>query len=359
MKQPNSTTLTLTQFDYHLPQELIGQKPIKPRDAARLLILDKKSGKTSQRHFFDLPEILQSGDVLVFNDSQVIPARLLGQKETGGRVEVFLLRQRSTGKPPRRFATPLLGKERIINEGQCLIGGKVKPGQKIIIGRGVTAEVKRRNNDQTWQVQFNTSDKKIFALGETPLPPYIKTKSRLADYQTVYARKEGSVAAPTAGLHFTKKLLAQLKKRGVQIEYVTLHVGLGTFAPIKADNLLEHKMHAEWVEVDKGTAKKLNQAKAEGRKIIAVGTTAVRTLESSANTKGELKSGSRWTDIFIYPGYKFRFVDAMITNFHLPKSTLLVLVSAFAGREKILRAYREAIKKKYKFFSFGDGMMIK
>ncbi|MFA6594205.1 MAG: tRNA preQ1(34) S-adenosylmethionine ribosyltransferase-isomerase QueA [Candidatus Buchananbacteria bacterium] len=345
-----TATLPLAKFDFSLPARLIGQQPIKPRDAARLLILDKITGRIRHRHFFDLPDLLQPGDVLVFNDSKVIPARLSGVKDTGGRVEIFLLKPLKPGRPKA-------GKQKN-NLWQCLIGGKVKPGQEIALSQDVFAKITGRDSADTWLVEFNAGDKQLFALGETPLPPYIKAKAKLEDYQTVYAKEAGSVAAPTAGLHFTKKLLRQLESRGVQIEYVTLHVGLGTFAPVKTENLLEHKMHAEWIEIDRITAGKLNRAKAEGRRIIAVGTTAVRTLETMADSSGRLGSGNRLTGIFIYPGYKFKFTDAIITNFHLPRSTLLVLVSAFAGRDKIFSAYREAIKKKYKFFSFGDGMMI-
>jgi S-adenosylmethionine:tRNA ribosyltransferase-isomerase len=345
MKPPKTATIPLNKFDFRLPRQLIGQKPIKPRDAARLLILDKITGQIKHRHFFDLPSLLRPDDVLVFNDSKVIPARLRGTKDTGGRVEIFLLKR-------------IRGVNKQKNIWQCLVGGKVKPGQKIVLTEDISALATKKDSDQTWLMEFNANDQQLFALGETPLPPYIKTVAKLEDYQTVYAKEAGSVAAPTAGLHFTKKLLGQLKKRGVGIEYVTLHVGLGTFAPVKVDNLLEHKMHTEWAEIDAITAKRLNRAKADGRRIIAVGTTAVRTLESSVNSSGQLRAGNRLTDIFIYPGYKFKFTDAMITNFHLPKSTLLVLVSAFAGRAKILSAYHEAIRKKYKFFSFGDGMMI-
>ncbi|MFA6227779.1 MAG: tRNA preQ1(34) S-adenosylmethionine ribosyltransferase-isomerase QueA [Patescibacteria group bacterium] len=342
--------MPLSDFDFYLPAGLIGQKPIKPRDAARLLILDKVAGRIKHRHFFDLPGLLRSDDVLVFNDSKVIPARLPGVKDTGGRVEVFLLKKIKESKSKA-------GKQQK-NVWQCLIGGKIKSGQKIVLAKNISARAISKDSDQTWLMEFNAGDRRLFALGETPLPPYIKTKAKLEDYQTVYAKEAGSVAAPTAGLHFTRKLLGQLKKGGVKIEYVTLHVGLGTFAPVKVDNLLEHKMHAERAEIDAATAKRLNRFRAEGRRIIAVGTTAARTLEAMADSSGRLRAGNRLTDIFIYPGYKFRFVNALITNFHLPKSTLLVLVSALAGRDNILSAYREAIKKKYKFFSFGDGMMI-
>lgn len=351
-----SQKILLSDFDYHLPTELIGQKPIKPRDHARLLVLDRRTGETSHRHFYDLPGILRPGDVLVFNDSKVIPARIRGTKETGGQVEIFLLKKsdviaREAGGRPRQ------ARGRQENTWQCLIGGKVKSGQKIRLPKGVEAEIMGSADNKVKTVRFNCSEKKLLTLGETPLPPYIKSKSRPGDYQTVYADKQGSVAAPTAGLHFTKPLLAKLRKLGVQTEFVTLHVGMGTFEPVETENVLEHKMHSELAMIDGATAVRINKAKSEGRRIIAVGTTAVRTLESFASS-GELESGSKWTEIFIYPGYKFKVIDGMITNFHLPKSTLLMLVSAFAGKELTAKAYGEAIGLEYKFFSFGDGMIV-
>jgi S-adenosylmethionine:tRNA ribosyltransferase-isomerase len=336
-------SINLSNFDYFLPQDLIAQEPSRPRDAARLLILNKRFGVISHRHFYDLPKLLVKGDVLVFNDSKVIPARLFGQKETGGKIEIFLLAKI---------------KNKRINSWQCLIGGKVKDGQKILLGKNALAFAKGKLDDKTWLVEFNVSDEKLFALGETPLPPYIKKKSKFGDYQTVFAREQGSVAAPTAGLHFTKGLLARLKKSGIQIEFVTLHVGLGTFLPVETENILEHKMHSEGASLDSLTAQRLNLAKKRGQRIIAVGTTAARTLESFSDKSGRLKAGRKSTDIFIYPGYKFKFVDCLITNFHLPKSTLLMLVYALAGKSNIDRAYKEAIKKKYGFYSFGDGMLI-
>jgi len=344
----------LSDFDYHLPPGLIAQKPTSPRDAARLLILNKATGDISHRHFFDLQEILTAGDVLVFNDSKVIPARFLGKKETGGKVEVFLL-QKTKPIPASPFKK---GRKNPKNTWQCLIGGRIKIGQKIILGENIFAWPRNRLEDNIWLVEFNVDKKKLFALGQTPLPPYIKTLAKLADYQTVYAKSEGSVAAPTAGLHFTKRLMAKLKKQGVQIEFVTLHVGLGTFLPVKTENILEHKMHSEWAQIDAATAKKMNQAKSQGKRIIAVGTTALRVLESFGDVSGYLRSGEKPTDIFIYPGYRFKFVDALITNFHLPKSTLLMLVAALAGKKNIDFAYAQAIRKKYRFYSFGDGMLI-
>lgn len=333
----------LNSYNFSLPPELIAQKPAQPRDSAKLLLLNKQSGKISHHHFFDLPLLLKAGDVLVFNDSKVIPARLAGHKETGGRVEVFLLKKIKA------------------NTWQCLIGGKVKLGQKITLNSKVQAELVKKLDDpqrRTWSVKFNVADSKLFKIGETPLPPYIKSKSKLTDYQTVYAKSLGSVAAPTAGLHFTKTLLNKLQRAGIKIEFVTLHVGLGTFLPVEDADILKHKMHSEFISINSATAKRLNSYKKRGQRIIAVGTTAARTLESSTDELGQIKPQNLETEIFIYPGYKFKFVDALITNFHLPKSTLLMLVSALAGKKNIDLAYRQAIKLKYAFYSFGDGMMI-
>jgi S-adenosylmethionine:tRNA ribosyltransferase-isomerase len=343
MKMPNAaTTIRLSDFDYDLPKKLIAQRPARPRDSARLMVLNKATGNISHRCFFDLPNILSADDVLVFNDSKVIPARIHGHKGTGGKIEIFLLKKVKAAK----------------NTWQCLIGGKIKAGQKIILGRNIFAWPKEKIEEKIWLVEFNISDKKLFSLGETPLPPYIKAKSRSADYQTVFAKADGSVAAPTAGLHFTKGLLNKLKQQGVQIEFVTLHVGLGTFLPIKTENILRHKMHSELAEINSQTAKRLNQAKKQGKRIIAVGTTAARTLEGFSGTSGKLSAQKKETNIFIYPGYQFKFIDGLITNFHLPKSTLLILVSALAGKKNIGRAYQEAICQHYRFYSFGDGMLI-
>ncbi len=411
MSAPKKKKILTRQFDYRLPEKLIAQAPAKPRDHARLLILDRKTKHLEHRRFFEIGQYLRAGDVLVLNNSKVIPARLLGRKETGGKIEIFLL---------TKFL-PLTKGEGKRGLWQCLIGGKAKPGQKIILkklplpnpflgranrsqwsrlstlashrfcpsfgplikGRGkhfVTATVIKKLDDKTWLVDFDANDKKIFSYGQTPLPPYIKKNSSSSDYQTIYAKISGSVAAPTAGLHFTKRLLNELKKRGIRIEYVTLHVGLGTFAPVKTKYIEDHHIHTELATIDKKTADRLNRAKREGRRIIAVGTTSVRTLEAfSADTKtiARLQPKSDWINIFIYPGYQFKFVDAIITNFHLPKSTLLMLASAFAGQnvetlrrnvstdaainrgnKLIKHAYAEAIRKKYKFYSFGDAMFI-
>lgn len=343
----------LSSYDYKLPAELIAQKPASPRDAARLMVIDKKTGAINHRHFFDLPDLFGRGDVLVFNDSKVMPARMIGKKETGGKIEVFLL---------KKFNLPLapsfVKRGDNANIWQCLIGGRIRPGQEILLSKKIIAVPQKKLDDKSWLVKFNAADQKLFALGETPLPPYIKLKSKLGDYQTVYAKEPGSVAAPTAGLHFTKALINKLKKQGAQIEYVTLHVGLGTFLPVETENILRHKMHSELAEIGAATAARLNRAKRAGKRIIAVGTTSARTLESCAQENGLIRPQKIATEIFIRPGYGFKLVDGLITNFHLPKSTLLMLVSALAGKSLVDRAYREAIKKKYRFYSFGDGMLI-
>ncbi|MFA4871742.1 MAG: tRNA preQ1(34) S-adenosylmethionine ribosyltransferase-isomerase QueA [Patescibacteria group bacterium] len=329
-----------SQFDYNLPKTLIGQKPIKPRDQARLLILDRKTKTLSHKKFYNLIDFLEKGDALVLNNSKVIPARLIGRKKTGGRIEVFLLKKIKRGL------------------WSVLIKGKIKAGQKIILPKKIIATALKKM-DGDWLVAFNAPDKKLFSIGQTPTPPYIKQKSNLMDYQTVYAKTDGSVAAPTAGLHFTKNLLKKLKNKGVKIEYITLHVGLGTFAPVKTEKIENHKMPGELAVLDKITADRLNKIKKMGHKIIVCGTTTVRTVEAFADKDGKLIPQKKWVDIFIYPGYKFKFVEAIITNFHLPKSTLLMLISAFANQKIIRRAYQEAINKKYRFYSFGDAMLIK
>ena len=353
-----------------MPKNLIGQKPIKPRDSARLLILNKKNGKIEHKKFYNIVDYLKPGDVLVLNDSQVIPARLIGQKETGGKIEIFLLNKkfpsllrRGRGEVADNFGQPLfnlpLEREENNNVWRALIGGHVKINQAIFFPKNIKAKIIKKYDDQSWLVEFNASAKKLLASGQTPLPPYIKKMAKLADYQTVYAKTSGSVAAPTAGLHFTKRLINKLKKQGVIIEYITLHIGLGTFQPIKSRYIQDHKIHSEWATLNKKTADKLNQAKKSGRSIIAVGTTTLRTLEAFSDDRGKLKPQSGWLNIFIYPGYKFKFVKTLITNFHLPKSTLLVLVSALVGEKLIKKSYQAAIKKKYKFFSFGDAMFIR
>lgn len=352
-----------SDFDYNLPGELIAQQPVKPRDHSRLLILDKKTGQIEHRHFFDIVNYLCLGDVLVLNNSKVFPARLIGRKKnTGGKIEIFLHQN-----PP--LSLPLKKGERK-ERGEiwnCLLGGHGrKEGLEVKFRSGLEAKVFKNNYDGTWQVKFNKSGQIFFnaidKIGRTPLPPYIKRKKEFQSdkvcYQTVYAdgKKVGSVAAPTAGFHFTPALIKKIKNKGVQIEYVTLHVGLGTFAPVKVKKIKDHQMHSELVEVHKRVIDNIKQAKKEKRRIIAVGTTAARTLESVF--AAQRYKQKFWTDIFIYPPYKFKAVDAMITNFHLPQSTLLMLVSAFAGKKNIDQAYREAIKNKYRFYSYGDAMLI-
>lgn len=336
-----------SDFYYDLPEELIAQTPLQRRDASRLLHLDKATGEVRHRHFYDLPDYLREGDCLVLNDSRVLPARLIGRRETGGAVEVVLLRDLGGGV------------------WECLTrpGKKAKPGTKLIFGEGeLKAEVTDscEGGNKLLKFEFQGIFLEVLErLGKMPLPPYIKTE--LGDkerYQTVYSREVGSAAAPTAGLHFTEELLDKIAKKGVKICYVTLHVGLGTFRPVKSENLESHEMHAEYCIVPEETAKTVTETKKSGGRVVAVGTTSCRTLESFANEDGTLCPSSGWTDIFIYPGYKFKCMDALVTNFHLPESTLVMLVSAFAGRENILNAYAKAVEEKYRFFSFGDAMFI-
>lgn len=340
----------MADFDYRLPPELIAQQPARPRDSSRLLLLDKRTGKAEHRRFSDLADELKSGDVLVLNNSRVFPARLFGKKQaSGGVVEVFLHR-------------PLAA-----DVWECLVRGRLRPQTAVDLGEGLVATARQDNGDGTWQVSFNLRGAKFWAavrkIGQLPLPPYIKRerilKSDQERYQTVYAdaRKTGSVAAPTAGLHFTPRLLARLRARGVEIVMVTLHVGLGTFAAVKAERIRDHRMHAELAHVPGRAARVLARAEKEGRRIIAVGTTSCRTLEAWGGS-GRPKDPF-WTDIFIRPGYRFRVVQGLITNFHLPRSTLLMLVSALAGKANIDRAYREAVRRRYRFFSYGDAMFIR
>ena len=332
--------LKVSDFDFELPEELIAQKPAEPRDSARLMVLNKSSGEIEHRVFRDIKEYLKEGDVLVLNNTKVIPARLLGKKITGAKIEVFLLEKMEDGV------------------WKCLVkpGPKMKIGSELIFKGGLSGKVVARNEDGTRIIEFSSKkDGEIFKSGETPLPPYIKNREVDPEkYQTVYAQKEGAVAAPTAGLHFTKELLDEIEKSGVKTTYITLHVGLGTFRPVKVENVEEHTMDEEFYHVPKGTIETVRNAK--GR-IIAVGTTVVRTLETVARLP-ERKEYTGKTDIFIYPPFEFKLVDALITNFHLPRSTLIMLVSAFAGLDLIKKAYKIAIDKKYRFFSFGDAMFI-
>ena len=336
-----------SDFDYVLPEELIAQTPLEKRDSSRLLVMNKETGELSHRHFYDIVEYLNPGDCLVMNDSRVLPARLLGHRPTGGAVELLLLRD--------------LGDKK----WECLAkpGKKIRPGQEVIFGNGeLTATVEEVQEDGNRIVRFHYEG--IFLeilehLGKMPLPPYIQAELQDQErYQTVYSRETGSAAAPTAGLHFTKELLEQIEKKGVTLAYVTLHVGLGTFRPVKAEQISQHHMHSELCMMSRETAQLLNDTRKRGGRIVCVGTTSCRTLESLVNPDGTFEEKSKWTDIFIYPGYTFRAMDALITNFHLPESTLVMLVSAFAGRDHILHAYEEAVKERYRFFSFGDAMFL-
>ena len=336
-----------SDFWYDLPEELIAQTPLEQRDTSRLLVLDRVSGKVKHQHFYDIIDYLQPGDCLVMNDSRVLPARLLGHRPTGGAVEVLLLKD--------------LGQKKW--ECLCKPGRKMQVGSQVIFGNGeLTAAVTEVREDGNRVVEFQYEGiflEVLERLGKMPLPPYIRAE--LADqerYQTVYSREVGSAAAPTAGLHFTNELLEKIREKGVTTAFVTLHVGLGTFRPVKAENISEHHMHSELCMISKEIADVLNRTKEQGGRIICVGTTSCRTLESLVNEDGTFEEKSKWTEIFIYPGYQFKAMQGLITNFHLPESTLVMLVSAFAGRENVLSAYEQAVKERYRFFSFGDAMCI-
>lgn len=336
-------------FYYDLPEELIAQHPIVNRDQSKLLLLDKKTGDIEHKKFNNIIDYLNSGDCLVLNDTRVIPARLFGHREGKDEEIEFLLLERIEGDKWETLVRP---------------GKKVKPSNEIFFGDGLLkAKVLSIEEAGTRIVEFEYDD--IFEeildkLGEMPLPPYIKEKLEDKDrYQTVYSKEEGSAAAPTAGLHFTKKLLNKIEAKGVNVVFLTLHVGLGTFRPVKVENLEEHHMHSEYYEISHEAAETINKAKKNGGKIVAVGTTTTRTIESVANSQGIVIPQKGWTDIFIYPGYEFKVIDSLITNFHLPESTLVMLVSALTGRENILNAYNKAVEEKYRFFSFGDAMFIK
>jgi len=342
--------MKVSDFDYSLPRELIARFPAEPRDSSRLMVLNRQTGEIEHRIFRDIKEYLREGDVLVLNDTKVIPARLYGELPTGARVEVLLVRQvepnlwEVMGRPAR----------------------KLKPGKRVVFSPELSARVVEYLGEGRRLLKFEFPRNRDFMeilsqIGHVPLPPYIEREERPEDrekYQTVFAKKEGSVAAPTAGLHFTPSLLEELEKKGVIIKTVTLHVGPGTFKPVKVERVEEHTMDYETYTVPPETASEVNRAKREGRRVIAVGTTVVRTLESAATREGFVESGEGITNLFIYPGYRFKVVDALVTNFHLPRSTLLMLVCAFAGKEKVLNAYREAVKEGYRFYSFGDAMFI-
>src|SRR3989339_26217 len=338
-----------TDFDYHLPQELIAQKPVSPRDHSKLMVLNKKKQTIIHDHFYNLPNYLTDNDVLIFNNSKVIPARIYGTKDTGGKIEVLLLK--------------LLEAE----YWECLTkpGGKIN--QLITFGSGLQGRIVDILTTGIRIIKLNMKGKELEKtldnIGIMPTPPYIKRQiTNRKEYQTVYAQNNGSVAAPTAGFHFSESLLNKLNQKGVQTEFLTLHVGLGTFQPVKENKIENHFMHCEWLNISSDLAKRLNEYKQQGKRIISVGTTSTRAIEATVDNKNgkySIEAFSGETSLFIYPGYQFKFINAMVTNFHLPKSTLLMLVSALAGREFILEVYRQAIKKKYRFYSFGDGMLIK
>ena len=337
-----------SDFYYDLPPELIAQTPLERRDGSRLMCLDRESGALEHRHFYELPELLHPGDCLVLNDSRVLPARLIGHRlPGGGACEVLLLVDRGD------------------SVWECLVrpGKKLRPGAKLSFGNGeLTATVEAEVEGGNRLVRFSYEGiflEVLERLGEMPLPPYIKEKLQDRErYQTVYSRELGSAAAPTAGLHFTKELLEQIRAMGVNVCYLTLHVGLGTFRPVKEEDILDHEMHSEFCIMPEETARIINETKQNGGRVVAVGTTSCRTIESFANDDGSMEAKSGWTNIFIYPGYRFKCIDALVTNFHLPESTLIMLVSALAGRENILNAYQTAVAERYRFFSFGDAMFI-
>ncbi len=336
-----------TDFDYQLPQELIAQTPLERRDASRLMTLDKVTGQIGHHHFYDLPQFLRPGDCLVMNDSRVLPARLIGHRPTGGACEVLLLTDRGAGR------------------WECLVrpGRKLRPGAQVIFGDGqLTARIEEELDDGKRLVRFDYEGiflEVLEQLGRMPLPPYIKAELQDNErYQTVYSKVVGSAAAPTAGLHFTPELLEQIRNMGVRECWVTLHVGLGTFRPVKAEDIQDHEMHSEFCQISQETADVINETRRSGGRVICVGTTSCRTIESFAAQDGTMSARSGWTNIFIYPGYRFKVMDALITNFHLPQSTLIMLVSALAGREHVLSAYEEAVRERYRFFSFGDAMLI-
>ncbi len=344
----NIETMDVKDFDYELPQELIAQDPIEHRDESRLMVLNRETGETEHRIFHDVIEYLQPGDCLVINNTKVIPARLYGiRKETGAQIEVLLLKRKENDIW-----------ETLVKPGKkCKIGTELEFGEGLL--KGTVVDVVEEGNRLIRFSYEGIFEEILDRLGQMPLPPYIthelKDKNR---YQTVYAKHEGSAAAPTAGLHFTEELLGKIREKGIDIAEVTLHVGLGTFRPVKVDTIEEHHMHSEFYIIDEEAAEKINRAKDSGHRVICVGTTSCRTVESAADESGHLRACSGWTEIFIYPGYRFKTLDCLITNFHLPQSTLVMLVSALAGREHILNAYQQAIDERYRFFSFGDAMLI-
>lgn len=338
--------LSTDMFDYELPKEFIAQTPAEPRDHSKLLVYERQTDAVRHRHFYNLPEYLRAGDVLVINETRVLPARLMGRRETGGVIELLLLNRR----------------EKDIWETLARPGRRIRPGDRLVFSEGLSADVLESLEDGGRLVRFNYDgvfEEILDALGQMPLPPYITERLENKErYQTVYSKETGSAAAPTAGLHFTPELLNKIREMGVKIVPVLLHVGLGTFRPVKVRDVAEHKMHSEYYSLSPQAADAINKAKASGGRIISVGTTSTRVLETVCGEDGVIRAGTGWTDIFIYSGYRFKCVDCLITNFHLPQSTLLMLVSAFCSREKILEIYEEAKKEDYRFFSFGDAMLI-
>ena len=341
--------MKVSDFDFYLPEELIAQCPLKERDSSRFMVVDRKTGEIEHKVFHDVIDYLEKGDTLVLNNTRVMPARLIGEKEeTGGKIE-FLLLKRIEGDKWECLAKP---------------GKKAKVGAMFTFGEGklkaVVREIGLEGNRVIEFIYNGIFEEILDELGQMPLPPYIHEKLDDRErYQTVYSKEKGSAAAPTAGLHFTEELLEKIREKGVNIAFVTLHVGLGTFRPVKVESIDEHIMHSEYYELDEENAKIINDTKKRGNRVIAVGTTSTRTLETIGNENGEVRAQSGWTNIFIFPGYKFNIVDALITNFHLPESTLIMLVSALAGKENIMNAYKKAVEEKYRFFSFGDAMFIK
>ncbi|MEA4900401.1 tRNA preQ1(34) S-adenosylmethionine ribosyltransferase-isomerase QueA [Desulfitobacterium sp.] len=340
--------MEISDFDYYLPQELIAQHPVEPRDSSRLMVVNRQSGEIEHHIFHELPDLLKPGDVLVVNNTRVIPARLIGEKEgTGAHIECLLLKR----------------VERDVWEVLVKPGKRLKVGQRVSFGGGkLMGELLEILPDGNRKIRFSYEglfEAVLDELGNMPLPPYITEKLENKErYQTVYAKESGSAAAPTAGLHFTTELMEKLRQKGIEIVEILLHVGLGTFRPVKVEKIEEHEMHSEYYRVTPEAAERINRAKKEGRRVIAVGTTATRTLESVGQVNGLIQAGAGWTDIFIYPGYSFKVVDALITNFHFPKSTLVMLVSALAGRDLIMKAYELAVRERYRFYSFGDAMII-
>ncbi|MCI5636967.1 MAG: tRNA preQ1(34) S-adenosylmethionine ribosyltransferase-isomerase QueA [Sarcina ventriculi] len=341
--------MKVSDFDFYLPEELIAQCPLKERDSSRFMVVDRKTGEIEHKVFHDVIDYLEKGDTLVLNNTRVMPARLIGEKEeTGGKIE-FLLLKRIEGDKWECLAKP---------------GKKAKVGAMFTFGEGklkaVVREIGLEGNRVIEFIYNGIFEEILDELGQMPLPPYIHEKLDDRErYQTVYSKEKGSAAAPTAGLHFTEELLEKIREKGVNIAFVTLHVGLGTFRPVKVESIDEHIMHSEYYELDEENAKIINDTKKRGNRVIAVGTTSTRTLETIGNENGEVRAQSGWTNIFIFPGYKFNIVDALITNFHLPESTLIMLVSALAGKENIMNAYKKAVEEKYRFFSFGDSMFIR